>query len=126
MKYPARTPMHRFRGALNRAAKIMGNTLESKTDAEYRNARSQDDLSANAEIAIIVRTAGTGRENDALRIEREYLFPGYRVVLYDNRAFAINPRHELQQIECKRIVIIDDQSFHEAISHTSASMKTPE
>jgi len=109
--------MHRFRRAFDRAAEKMRNSLESQTHAKNRDARFQDDLSTYSEVAIVFRPAWPRRKDDAVGIEREKLLPGQRIVLDDDRQFTINRRHHLEKIECKRIVIIDDQGFHERISH---------
>src|SRR6185369_16557710 len=112
--------MHGFRRTFDRAAEEMRNSLESQAHAKNGDGRFQDDLSTYSEVAVVFRPAWTRRDDDAVGIERKKLLPGQHVVMDDNRQFAINRRHHLEQIECKRIVIIDDQSFHEQISHFCA------
>src|SRR5262252_14592 len=117
MKDPARSAMHGFGGAIDPTSEHECDSLKSQTYSQNRDTRFPDDLSTDSEVSIVVRPAGSRRNDDAAGIERENLRPREGVVMHDNRQFTVNRCHHLEKIECKRIVIIDDECFHEKVSH---------
>src|SRR5712671_3957488 len=118
MKDPAGTAMHRFGRPPDFAAEGLGNALEPEADTENRHLRLQNDLAADSEVPFDFGASGPGRKNDVVGIQREQFVPAELIIADHDWEFTADRRHHLVEIERERVVIVDDESFHEELSGT--------
>ena len=99
--------MHQTVGANDVSAIGLTDGLHAKTDTKNRHIsrRHLDDVQANA--GFIWRT-GTGRENDAFRVQRQCVFSAEFIVAHDVQLDA-QLSDQMHQIVGKAVVIIDYQ-----------------
>lgn len=89
-------------------------SLKAQAYAEHRHVCFEKNLATDAEVARVVGMSGTGREDDPVRREFEQVRPCQLIVADNDRCNAGNTPDELIEVVGERVVVIDDQGFHEA------------
>jgi hypothetical protein len=110
----------RFRRVFDSPTENVSHPLQSETNAEYRYARFQQDLPADAEVALVLGSPRTGRQNDVVRREVKNLLERQFVVADDYRRRARDLSDELIEVVRKRIVVVDEQGLHETVEKRKA------
>ena len=106
--------MHDLLCVIHLATEKMTQSLMTEADAQHWNIGFKNGLGADAEISSYLRTARPGRNDDVVEIQVAYFIPWRRVVVHDDRRYAIHLRQILVEIERERIVVVDQQCSHRA------------
>ena len=108
----AQAPVHDLRGMVDRAAGDVGERLMAEADAEHRDLRALEHLQRDADVALVLRTPGAGRDHDVVHRQGRDLLPGQLVVAYDDRLLAVDLPQQVEEVEGERVVVVDQEGAH--------------
>ena len=103
----ARLTMDR-RNLRHLTAEQAGNPLMPQANAKHRHFRFQNHIARDAEVAWAVRPSRSRGNDYTVEVKAANFIPRHLVVANDDRHLARNRRHRVNQVECERVVIIDD------------------
>jgi hypothetical protein len=103
----------RFRGEPDGGAVFEAQPLVAEAHAEQRDARTGDDVSAEAEVGVVPRAARSWGDHHVVETV-EVGQPEARVVVRDDdRIVPVHPCEVLEQVERERVVVVDQQRAHD-------------
>ena len=93
-------------------AEGVGDSLMTEADAEDGRGGEQDRVAGDAEVAMVLRASGPGRNHDVVEAVIFQIIPGNPIVFCDDGFLSVNLSQELEQVEGEGIVVIDQKSLN--------------
>jgi len=82
--------VHGVRRKRDGSAEGVGDSLMTEADAEDRRGGEQDRVAGDAEVAMVLRVSGPGRNHDVVEAVIFQLIPGKLVVFDDDGFLSVN------------------------------------
>ena len=107
--------MHGLRSPYDSTPECMHDPLVAQAYSKYGNLRPHigNDLRTYAKVARIFRTSRSWGNNDAIRIEVSQLVEGQLIIAIHEWP-PIEFGHVLIKIVCERVIVIEDDDFHDS------------
>ena len=115
----AEPPVHDLRRVVDRAAGRVGERLVAEADAEHRHLGALEHLEGDADVALVLRAPGAGRDHDVVHAQRRDLLPRQLVVAHDDRLVAVDLAQQVEEVEGERVVVVDQERAHRPDLHSA-------
>jgi hypothetical protein len=97
---------------VDRAAGHVRERLVAEADAEDRYPGAPEHVERDADVALVLRAPGAGRDHDVVHRQRRDLIPRQLVVAHDDRLVAVDLAQQVEEVEGERVVVVDQKRAH--------------
>ena len=115
----AEPPVHDLGRVVDRAAGRVGERLVAEADAEHRHLGAPEHVERDADVALVLRAPGAGRDHDVVHGQRRDLLPRQLVVAHDDRLVAVDLAQQVEEVEGERVVVVDQERAHRPHLHSA-------
>ena len=85
--------------------------LVPEAHSQQRDVRAAYHLRAETEVARVIGSPWTGRDDDVVEAEALQLAPVHRIVAEHDRLLAVDLRQQLEEVVGEGVVVVDQQAL---------------
>ena len=106
------TAVHRLRSLDHFSTEEVSHALQPEAYSENRQPRFENDPPADPKVPLVFGTAWPGGNDDVVDAQVLKLLPRQFVIADHQRLHAVDGRHQMEQVERERVVVIDNKRLY--------------
>ncbi len=108
----AQAPVHDRGRMVDLPARRVRERLVAEADAEHGDLGVPEHVERDADVALMLRPPGAGRDHDVVHGQRRDLRPRQLVVAHDDRLVSVDLAQQVEEVEGERVVVVDQERAH--------------